>query len=66
MKYRTSDQDRVDLIAWKVYGDAKHTQTIYESNPHLRDQPILLPAGVVLELPEIKQEPKPTIELWSR
>lgn len=66
MNYRTKDGDRVDLIAWHVYGSAQHAQAIYEANPHLCQQPFILPAGIILELPTIKTETKPTIELWSR
>lgn len=54
MNYRTKDGDRVDLIAWHVYGSAQRALAIYEVNPHLRQQPIILPAELILNLPEIK------------
>lgn len=66
-QYLTRDGDTLDRICWKFY-DRQSTavEAVLEANPHLADYGPTLPAGVVIELPEL---PEPTEEasggLWN-
>ncbi len=68
-QYRTVAGDMVDQICWRHYGN-HHSQTVaalLEANHGLADYGPLLPAGVVIELPDL---PEPTTisgteRLWS-
>lgn len=55
--YQTIDGDTVDLIAWRHYG--RHggtTELIYEANRGLAFQPLVLPAGIEITLPDLPTE----------
>ncbi|WP_323119972.1 tail protein X [Burkholderia alba] len=53
-RYTTSDGDMVDEIAWKYYGatDSGQVEAILAVNPGLADHGPVLPAGVMIVLPE--------------
>lgn len=55
-QYRTSDGDTADYIAWKFYGtqDGQVVERLVDANPGLADIGPLLPAGMVIELPELE------------
>ena len=55
-KYRTSQGDTADLIAWKQYGTqaGRVVEQLLEANPGLADHGPTLPAGLIVNLPEIK------------
>jgi len=61
MKYRTIAGDRWDLISYRFYGDPDLYKEIIKANPylpeHIKRAPIL-PEGIILEIPELKLEPK--------
>lgn len=66
--YITKDGDTADYIAWKYYGnqDAGTVETLLVANKGLADRGPVLPAGLVINLPEIKT-PATTqgIKLWD-
>ncbi|MCF6777511.1 tail protein X [Thiotrichales bacterium 19X7-9] len=64
-KYTTKNGDMLDLICFKYYGTTEVTTKVLEVNRELAKQGPILPAGIVIDLPEIE---KPTIKrkvtLW--
>ncbi len=58
--YITQGGEMLDEIAYKVYGDETLVQALYEANPGMVDQPIILPHGIEIILPEMPQTPAPT------
>ncbi len=66
MKYRTKDGDVLDLICRNYYGDAPHSvEAVYDHNPKLADFGPILPAGIVIDLPEAAPVEAATIRLWD-
>ena len=66
LSYRTKEGDMVDEIAFSYYGTETMTLEILKANPFLGDYSDILPAGLLLALPEITPAPEiSTIELWS-
>ncbi|MBQ4852686.1 tail protein X [Pseudoalteromonas sp. MMG012] len=67
MLYRTKDNDRIDTICYEHYGHLNGTvEAVYNANPTLANQPAKLPAGTVIELPEVQtQAQQKTIKLWD-
>lgn len=63
----TRQGDVVDKIALEVYGRTEGaTEAVLAANPHLAALPARLPAGVVVNLPELATaETKPTVRLWT-
>jgi len=55
LEYITNDGDRWDLIAYKMYGSAYDYKRILEANSEYRNF-IVLPAGLKLKIPIIKEE----------
>lgn len=65
-EYRTRDGDMLDAIAWRVYGRHGAVTALAEANPHAIAAPVL-PAGVVLRLPDLPAAPRvPTVRLWGQ
>lgn len=66
-KYKTSEGDIIDYIAWKYYGKQSGVvEKILEENPGLADYGELLPAGVIIFLPEITlPETDNFVRLWD-
>lgn len=66
--YITKDGDTADYIAWKYYGnqDAGTVETMLYANKGLAERGPVLPAGLVINLPEITT-PATTqgIKLWD-
>lgn len=54
LTYSTKTGDMVDLIAYQHYGStsARVVEQLLEANPGLADQGPLLPAGLIINLPE--------------
>lgn len=65
--YLTIDRDMVDQIAFAHYGtNLATTELIYEANPGLSRETMLLPAGVEILLPTFTPpEPPRQIQLWD-
>lgn len=66
--YITKDGDTADYIAWKYYGnqDAGTVAALVDANKGLADRGPVLPAGLVIHLPEITT-PATTqgVKLWD-
>lgn len=42
------------------------TEAVLLANPNLAEQGAIMPAGIVIELPEVTEEPaQPLIQLWD-
>jgi phage tail protein X len=71
MKVRSRDRDTLGDIAWlKLQRDDDETeQLIYDLNPHLHQFGRVLPAGVIIELPELTSttatEADEQVTVWS-
>lgn len=66
MRYRTKDGDVLDLICRNYYGDAPHSvEAVYDVNTGLAAYGPILPAGIVIDLPEAQPVEPQTIRLWD-
>lgn len=66
MKYRTKTGDMVDQICRNHYGSDPHSvEAVYDSNPGLAGHGPVLPAGVVIDLPDAQPAEPQTIRLWD-
>lgn len=67
MKIRTLQGDTVDAICWRFYGRTTGmTEAVLLANPNLAERGAVLPAGLLIEIPEIHSEPiRPLIQLWD-
>lgn len=66
--YLTSDGDTADYIAWKYYNtqDGKVVEQLLAANPGLADRGPVLPAGLLVTLPEIVLETaEQSVRLWD-
>jgi phage tail protein X len=65
--YTTIEEDALDLIAFREYGmSSETTEVLFDVNYRIADNPILMPAGIVVALPP--QNPKAlrqVIRLWD-
>lgn len=67
-KYRTSQGDTADQIAWRQYGTqtGRVVEQLLNANPGLADYGPILPAGLVISLPDIKPATETAgIRLWE-
>lgn len=66
-KYTTQEGDMVDLICWHRYKQtAKITEIVLDTNPGLAAYGPVLPAGVVIVLPnKAPQVENNVVRLWS-
>ncbi len=68
IRYVTADGDTADYIAWKQYGTqaGRITERLLEANPGLAARGPILPAGIVIQLPELDTaQAKEGVRLWS-
>lgn len=67
--YVTVEGDMVDLIAWHQTGTTeKTTEALLEVNPQIAKRGPVLPAGLILILPEIEVAPpvaRSSLKLWD-
>ncbi|KAA0014441.1 phage tail protein [Billgrantia pellis] len=67
-KYRTRDGDTVDWICWRAYGRISPglVERVLDANCGLADEGLMLPAGLLISLPD---DPQPAISrrvrLWG-
>lgn len=62
----TRDGDVLDALIWQHYGRSDVLAAVLEANPSLARLPPVLPAGRVIELPELPLPAEaPVIRLWS-
>ena len=67
-QYSTKDGDTLDEIAYRYYGNTsnKVVESIIEANFGITDYPAILPASVLIELPEVTQSTeKQKVKLWD-
>jgi len=66
--YTTIAGDTVDLIAWRYYGalDGRQAEQLLAANPGLAELGAVLPAGVVILLPDLAATATTQgVRLWS-
>jgi phage tail protein X len=66
--YTTIAGDTVDLIAWRYYGglDGRQAEQLLAANPGLAELGAVLPAGVVIMLPDFAATATTQgVRLWS-
>lgn len=66
-QYRTKAGDMLDSICYKQY-EARPgaTEAVLEANAGLAEYGPVLPAGLVIELPDLPElEPAQTVKLWD-
>jgi phage tail protein X len=67
-QYRTSEGDTVDLIAWKYYGtqSGQVVEKLLAANAGLADRGPVLPAGLVITLPDMPTAGQSKgVKLWD-
>ncbi len=58
MIYRCQQQETVDMICHRHYGRTSGAvEQVLEQNPHLADLGVILPTGLMVNLPELPTEP---------
>ncbi|WP_416046635.1 tail protein X [Haematospirillum sp. H1815] len=68
LQYKTCDGDTVDLIAWTYYGRRRGrcVEQLLDANPGLADRGLVLPAGLTVYLPDIREPASAGgIRLWN-
>ena len=67
MTYRTREGDMLDWICWKHYRRTAGTvEAVYEANRGLAASGMLLPAGLLITLPDIAEPDRQTLpRLWG-
>ncbi|MEI9534333.1 tail protein X [Moellerella wisconsensis] len=67
MKIRTIQGETVDEICWRFYGRTTGmTETVLLANPGLAEKGAVMPAGLLIEMPNVTAEPEqPLIQLWD-
>lgn len=66
MIYRTKDGDVLDLICRTYYGDQPHSvEAVYEANRGLAAHGPILPAGLLIDLPDAQPVARAAIRLWD-
>lgn len=66
--YTTRDGDTLDKLAFDFYGttSGQVVETVLSANPGLAKYGPILPAGVVINLPQISEPQKTTgVRLWD-
>ncbi|MCL2082951.1 MAG: phage tail protein [Oscillospiraceae bacterium] len=63
--YTTTSGDMWDLIALKTLGDENHKDILMKSNAKHR-YIYIFPAGLVLTIPDITEEPSDTLPPWKQ
>lgn len=66
--YSSREGDMVDAIVWEKYGrtDGQIVEQVMDANPVLADHGPVLPANIVITLPDVQQESsKKTTRLWD-
>lgn len=63
--YTTVSGDMWDSIAFKVWGDERHTDKLIKANLPYRDI-YIFPAGIVLKLPTVAPEVPASLPPWKK
>lgn len=66
MKYRTQEGDMLDHICLKHYGRGDMFPKVLAANPTLPNVGSVLPAGLIIELPNIEpRQQQQAVRLWD-
>ncbi|MCW7550919.1 tail protein X [Photorhabdus sp. APURE] len=67
MKIIAQQNDTVDALCWRHYGRTQGvTERVLAANPGLAEHGVILPHGMVVEMPEAMPTAiKPTLQLWD-
>lgn len=66
--YRTRDGDVIDAVCRRYYGrESGAVEAVLEANPGLAELGSVLPAGMLIELPDLPRplETIDTVKLWD-
>jgi len=65
--YLTKQGDVLDAICYQFYGNETQLVAVLNNNPHLADQPVLLPMGITIVFPDAieKSVVVEAIRLWD-
>jgi len=67
IRYRAVAGDILDAVCWRHYGREDAVPDVLAANPGLADADPVLPAGVVIILPDLPTPPARTvIRLWGQ
>lgn len=61
---KTKENDMLDAICWQHYG-YNVVEEVLKANPGLARYEDCLPAGIFINLPDIRKPPKQMIRLWD-
>lgn len=68
-QYITADGDMIDLICWRYYEKGQQplaVERVYEANRGLAALGPVLPAGVIITLPDLpRPQAVPIIRIWG-
>lgn len=65
MKYQTQEGDMLDRVCFRYYRQECYVEAVLDANPNLSFYTVILPSGVVIELPEFANPQKKLIQLWD-
>ena len=67
LRYRAVAGDVLDAVCWRHYGRENTVPAVLAANPGLADATPVLPAGVVIDLPDLSTPPARTVvRLWGQ
>ena len=64
-QYLTRAGDTLDGICWRYYGRADAVVFVLEANPEFSDEPPVLPAGCLVNLPDLPAPDDTPVRLWN-
>lgn len=65
IEYETDAGDTFDIIALNFYNNEFKSHIIMEANPQYDDL-IIMPAGLLIKVPIIDEDPSETLPPWKR
>ncbi len=67
MNVQTQQGDTLDLLCLRHYGrTASVVEAVLAANPGLADLGVILPYGLMVNLPDVETQPvKETVNLWA-
>ena len=59
--------DSIDSICWRHYGNSDMVEAVLQANPHLAKFGVILPIGTPVHLPDkvAQSKQKTSIQLWN-
>ena len=63
--YRTRAGDTIDSIGWRYYRRHDTVVEILNANPGLSDYPDVLPANIIIRLPDLPPADDTPVRLWQ-